>query len=138
MMLCSHGPAALSLPPAAITSLAPTAAVPTTADPGVHQVEAMFDKVLSLCNASLAAGRETSNHQPLERKPFRRHSVRPRNQQHSEPVTCRVCGSTDHSTHAQCRLYRLCLNCLNPGHVRLECPYSSSAPPQTKSTADLN
>lgn len=147
MIVSSHKPAVLSPPPAAAPFTAPTATVPTTAEPGVQQVVAMFDKVLSLCNASLATSQYTGNRQPANRQPTHRHPGphrhpgRPRNQQRSEPFTCRVCGSTDHSTHAHCRLYRLCLNCFGPGHVRLECPQSthpSAAPPSSTPTADLN
>lgn len=141
MMVGLHKPAVLSLPPAAAPSSAPTAALPPITEPGVQQVVAMFDKVLSLCNTSLAASQRTGNPQPASHQPAHRHRGGPHYQQRSEPFTCRVCGSTDHSTHAHCRLYRLCLNCFGPGHIQLECPQttsSSATPPPSSSTADLN
>lgn len=134
MVVSPHKPAVLSPQPAAIPSS--VAAVPPTAEPGVQQVVAMFDKVLSLCNTSLAASQRT-----VHRQPAHRYSSRSRNQQRSESFTCRVCGSADHSTHAHCRLYRLCLNCFSPGHIRLECPqttHSSAALPPSHANADLN
>lgn len=141
MIVSSHKPAVLSPPPAAVPFTAPTATVPTTAEPGVQQVVAMFNKVLSLCNASLATSQYTGNHQPANRRSTHPHLGCPRNQQRSEPFTCKVCGSTDHSTHAHCRLYRLCLNRFGPGYVRLECPQTtrpSAVPPSSTFTANLN
>ncbi|KAM7401420.1 hypothetical protein PAMA_005561 [Pampus argenteus] len=141
MLLGPHKSASLSLPPAAISDPAHAATGPPTTDSGVQQVVAMFDKVLSLCNASLANSQSPGNHQPLHRQPVHRQAGRPRRQQGSEHFTCRVCGSRDHSTHAHCRLYRLCLNCFSPGHMRHECQQparSPAMPPSSPSNADLN
>lgn len=49
-----HKPAALPQPPCVVFSTAPTA------EPGVQQVVAMLDKVLSLCNNSLATSHQAT------------------------------------------------------------------------------
>lgn len=141
MLVGSHMPASSSLPPSAVSDAAPAVTDPPATDPGVQQIVAMFDKVLSLCNASLATSQSPVNRQPVNCQPAHRQAGRPRHQQGSESSTCRVCGSRDHSTHAHCRLYRLCLNCFSPGHIRHECPQasrSSAMPPPSPSNADLN
>lgn len=95
----------------------PGASGPPTADPCTQQMVAMFDKVLSLCTASLSTGQ--------------RRTYRPspsRGQQSAHHTSCKVCGSGEHTTHAHCRLYRLCLNCYNPGHMRRECSQTSRNP----------
>lgn len=103
---------------------------PHAAEPGTQHMVAMFDKVLSLCTASLATGQ--------------RHPQQPGHscgQQGAQYMPCRVCGSGDHITHAHCRLYRLCLNCFSPGHMRRECPQTSRNPATSmppSSNADLN
>ena len=94
-----------------------------------HQMVAMFDKVLSLCTASIA-----------DRPPrFSRGRASQRPQQRPQQRTCQVCGSSEHTTHSHCRLYRLCLNCHGPGHMRNECTQktgqTSTTPP---SDVDLN
>ena len=140
VLMGPHKPASFFLPPTAVSDPAPAAIDPPATDPGVQQVVAMFDKVLSLCNASLATGQSPGNRQPVNR-PVHRQAGRPRYQQGSESLACRVCGSRDHSTHAHCRLYRLCLNCFSPGHMRHECPQASRStamPPPSPSNADLN
>ena len=131
-----HKLASVSLPATALSDPPTAAVVPPAAEPGVQQVVGMFDKVLSLCNASLAA-----NQRPGNRQAAHRQASRPRNQQGSEPSICRVCDSRDHSTHAHCRLFRLCLNCFSPGHIRHECPQAlrvPTMPPSTPADADLN
>ena len=141
VLVGQHKPASLSLPPTAVSDPAPAATDPPATDPGVQQVVAMFDKVLSLCNASLATSQSPVNRQPVHRQTVHRQAGRPRQQQGSEPFPCRVCDSRDHSTHAHCRLYRLCLNCFCPGHMRHECPQASrtlAMPPPSPSNADLN
>ncbi|KAK0148851.1 Transposon Tf2-6 polyprotein [Merluccius polli] len=85
------------------SDLPPAATIQPAAESGVQQVVAMFDKVLSLCNASLATGQRVANFQPVSRQPAQRQFNHPRNQQRSGPSACRVCGSSDHSTHAHCR-----------------------------------
>lgn len=107
----------------------PTPPPPHAAEPGTQHLVAMFDKVLSLCTASLSTGQRRP-HQPS----------RPRGQNGAQR-TCEVCGSGDHTTHAHCRLYRLCLNCFGPGHMRRECPQTSrnaGATAASPRNADLN
>ena len=105
----------------------PVTAGPPAADPGVQQVVAMFDKVLSLCTASLAQGQRPPDLSGRSHQQGRsRQSGQP--QQRSQPSSCRVCGSGEHSTHMHCRLYRLCLNCYCPGHMRHECTQSTQPP----------
>lgn len=67
MVVSPHKPAVLSPPPAAIPSSGPAAAVSPTAEPGVQQLVVMFDKVLSLCNASLATSQRTVHHRSAHR-----------------------------------------------------------------------
>lgn len=133
-------PASLSLSPSTVSDLANAAADPPTTNPGIQQVVAMFDKVLPLCNASLATNQRPASRQPGNHQPAHRQTGRPRNLQASGPFACKVCGSRDHSTHAHCRLYRLCLNCFSPGHIRNQCPQASLSPamPPSPSNADLN
>lgn len=141
MLVGPREPASLSPPPTAVSDPAPAATGPPATESGVQQVVAMFDKVLSLCNASLATGQSPGNRQPVNRQPVRRQAGRPRHQQGFEIFACNVCGSRDHSTHAHCRLYRLCLNCFSPDHIRRECQQASRSPampPPSPSTADLN
>lgn len=109
------------------TSVFPPTVVPSTAapDPVAQQMVAMFDKVISLCNASLANGQQRTSRAQV-----------PQRTQHQ---ACQVCSSSDHSTHSHCRLFKLCHNCFGPGHVKRECrqkmrPTASNAP----SNADLN
>lgn len=123
----------------------PPSAISTVDSPidnsGVQQVVAMFDKVLSLCNASLATNQRPVSRQPGNRPPAHRQTGHPRNPQSSELFACKVCGSRDHSTHAHCRLYRLCLNCFSPGHIRNQCQQASRSPAMpspSPSNADLN
>lgn len=133
--------ASSSLPPSAVSDTAQAAVDSSATNPGVQQVVAMFDKVLSLCNASLATNQRPVGRQPGNRQPAHHQTGRHRNQQASEPFACKVCGSRDHSTHAHCRLYRLCLNCFSPGHIRSQCPQASIPPamPQPSlSNANLN
>ena len=96
-------------PPSPSTSGAPAA------DPCTQQMGAMFDKVLSLCTASLSTSQRCT-YQPSPS----------RGQQSAQHTSCKVCGSGEHTTHAHCRLYRLCLNCYSPGHMRRECSQTSS------------
>ncbi|XP_027858919.1 uncharacterized protein LOC114135654 [Xiphophorus couchianus] len=78
-----------------------------TIEPVSQQMVTMFDRVLSLCNASLATGHQRAGRSQVPRR--------------TQPLACRVCGSSEHSTHSHCRLYRLCLNCFEPGHVKRDC-----------------
>lgn len=140
MMVSPHKPAPLSPPPVAVPNPAPAAIVQPAKEPGVQQVVAMFDKVLSLYNASIATSQRAGNYQPVNRQPAHLSLAVPVT---SSPLSpCRVCGSKDHSTHAHCRLYRLCLNCLSPSHIRQECPQisrsSAATPPSPPPNADLN
>lgn len=108
----------------------PTPPPHQAAEPGTQQLVAMFDKVLSLCTTSLSTGQRRP-HQPS----------RPRGQNSAQRTSCEVCGSGDHTTHAHCRLYRLCLNCFSPGHMRRECPqtfHSTGAAAASPQNADLN
>lgn len=140
VVVSPHEPA-LSLPPSVVSNPVHADVDLPTTNPGVQQVVEMFDKVLSLCNASLATNQRPVSRQPGNRQPGHRQTGRPRNQQASEPFACKVCGSRDHSTHAHCRLYRLRLSCFSPGHIRNQCPQgslSSAMPAPSPSNADLN
>ncbi|CAI5671585.1 unnamed protein product [Oreochromis niloticus] len=103
---------------------------PPPTEPGVQQMVALFDKVLSMCTASLATGPrcpQPAGHSHGHRSPHR--------------ASCRVCGSHEHTTHVHCRLYKLCHSCFDPGHMRCECPQlrqkpNMSVPPPT--SAALN
>ncbi|MEQ2251425.1 hypothetical protein ILYODFUR_010821 [Ilyodon furcidens] len=53
----------------------------------------------------------------------------------SATTVCRVCASSDHSTQAHCKLYRLCLNCFSPGHIKQE--FSPVLSPCTQSRFKL-
>lgn len=133
-------------PSSALVSQQPPASCPVPTTHNVHSpsavsnthaatsesqnMVAMFDKVLSLCTASIDNGQRRF-HQPS----------RFRAQSGTQPTACRVCGSVEHSTHSHCRLYRLCLNCFNPGHVKRDCNQSSQKPAMPtppSSNADLN
>lgn len=141
VMVIPREAASLSLPPSAISDPAHAAVDSLGTDPGVQQVVAMFDKVLSLCNASIAANQRPVSCQPGSHQPAHRQNGRSRNPQTSEPFACKVCGSRDHSTHAHCRFYRLCLNCFSPGHIRNQCLQASlspAMPPPSSSNANLN
>lgn len=123
-----HNPDSLNTPP--VASDVPAAPVQPATEPGLQQVVAMFDQVLSLSNASFNNKQRVSI--------FLRQANQPRTQQHPQATACRVCSSGDHSTHAHCRL---CLNCFNPGHIRQVCPQLSNSPatmPPFVSPADLN
>lgn len=99
------------------SSQLPVHTPPPAAESDVQQVVAVFDRVLSLCTASLA-----SNQKRPQQPSY------PRGHQGAQHVLCRVCGSGEHSTHSHCRLYRLCLTCYSPGHQRRECPKNSHVP----------
>lgn len=107
MMVSLHKPAALTVPPVAVPQLTPAAVVQPTCEPGVQQVVAMFDEVLSLCNAYLANSQRAGDHCAVTLQPTHCQPGCSHNQQRPEPFTCRVCGSTDNSSHSHCRLYRL-------------------------------
>ena len=109
-----QAPPVSPLYPAPATVPVPVTASSSGVELGPQQVVAMFDRVLSMCTASLATG---------QRGP--RQNARPQNQQSS---LCRVCSSGDHTTNAHCRFHRLCLNCFRPGHFRHECPNASQSP----------
>lgn len=131
----------VSPPPATFSDPDPVATEPPATKPGVQKVVAVFDKVISLCNASLTTGEMPGNCQPVNCQPVHRQPCLPHSQQGSEPLTCRVCVSRDNSTHAHCRLYRLCLNCFGPGHTKHDClqaSHSPAKPPLSPSNADLN
>ncbi|XP_014907364.1 uncharacterized protein LOC106959356 [Poecilia latipinna] len=87
-----------------------------------HQMAEMFDKVLSLCAASLAT-KQHGQHMGS----YTRGSKRP---QHAP---CRVCCSEEHTTHSHCRLFRLCLNCFGSGHIKRDCPQPAHQTPQPSS-----
>lgn len=89
----------------------PSVSSPPAAEPGSQQMVAMFDKVLSLCTASLATRHKCP---PQPRHSHGHHST--------HRTSCRVCGSNEHTTHVHCKLYKLCHNCFDPGHMRRECP----------------
>lgn len=135
---------------AAQSHSSPVPSVPTVAstDANVQQVAALFDKVLSLCTASLANADQTPRQpQSYSRQP-RDSSRRPRGYsgapQHSraQPSSpCAVCGDGSHTTFAHCQLYRLCLNCHKPGHFRNQCPLPPQHPAMSACSptrADLN
>lgn len=86
------------------------------------QMTEMFDKVLSLCAASLAT-KQSGQHV----RSYTRGSKRP---QHAP---CRVCCSEEHTTHSHCRLFRLCLNCFGSGHIKRDCPQPAHHTPQLSS-----
>ena len=113
-MSLPQSPPMSPLYPVLATVPAPITASPSVVELGPQQVVAMFDRVLSMCTASLATG---------QRGP--RQNACSQNQQSS---LCRVCSSGDHSTNAHCRFHRLCLNCFRPGHFRNECPNDSQSP----------
>lgn len=123
----THSTATTTPPP--VVSSSDGASSGATPEPVAQQMLAMFDKVLSLCTASV-----TNSQQRAGRG---RGSQRP--QQQSQQRACQVCGSSEHTTHSHCRLYRLCLNCFGSGHMRNECTQkakqTSTTPP---STAALN
>ena len=146
VLVSQHASNALPSPLAAVSNSAPATIDSSTKEPGVQQLVAMFDKVLSLCSTSFENSQRPGYHQAVSRQPENsqprnRQAGRPYHQQGSVPTTCRVCSSDTHSTHAHCRLYRLCLNCFGPGHMRLECPQASrspTTPAPSPSNADLN
>lgn len=94
-------------------------------EPVAQQMVSMFDKVLSLCTASVNNSYQRASRDRVSQRPQQR--------------ACQVCSSSEHTTHSHCRLYRLCLNCYEPGHMRNECnqnakPKSTASP----SKVDLN
>lgn len=94
-----------------------------------QQMVNMFDKVLSLCTSSLTTDRRRQQQ-----------NGRPHGQQKFEHFPCKVCSSKDHTTHAHCRLFRLCLNCFGSGHVKRDCTLVAQKPPTVvpSSSTDLN
>lgn len=58
----------------------------------------------------------------------------PHNKVHKNSQDCKVCSSSDHSTSAHCRMYKLCFRCYSPGYIGANCSQSSLAqslnPPQ--------
>ncbi|XP_076866675.1 uncharacterized protein LOC143517762 [Brachyhypopomus gauderio] len=103
---------------------------PSAAEHATQQLVGVFDRVLSLCTSSVG-----SDLRVCER--FDRSQGR-RGWQHA---ACRVCKSAEHTTHAHCKLFRLCLTCFKSGHVKRDCPLvaqQSPRPVSPPSEADLN
>lgn len=101
----------------------------TMVEHATQQMVNMFEKVLSQCTTSLTTDRRRQQQ-----------NGRPHGLQKFERAPCKVCNSKDHTTHAHCRLMRLCLNCFGSGHVRRDCKLvaekSQTAVPSF--SADLN
>lgn len=131
---CAPAPSQLQQPPVLVAQSSPSPAVPA-ADADIQQVATLFDKVLSLCTASLSNSVQAHHQsQNFSRQP-RNYSRQPRSYsgmpQHSHPQPsspCTVCGDSNHTTHSHCRLYRLCLHCHKPGHFRNACPLAFQPP----------
>lgn len=75
-----------------------------------------MDRVLSLLEKTLSSNAQIT-HSPPQTKV--RKNIR----------DCKVCGSSDHSTSAHCRMHKLCFRCYSPGHIGANC--SQSAPTQS-------
>lgn len=130
-------PLSPAAPALAAPTPAPSPASPSAVDPGLHQVVGLFEKVLSLCAASLVPATRAQPGQLFR--------------SHNQPSpTCKVCGDRGHDTYAHCRLHKLCRNCFRPGHFKDRCPsisqpsavptppFSSPAPVPPFKAAPLN
>ncbi|KAJ3597225.1 hypothetical protein NHX12_000753 [Muraenolepis orangiensis] len=145
---CAPVPSQPQSPPGWAAQSLPSPPVPNvpTADADVQHVAALFDKVLSLCTASLAnAGQAPRRPQNYSSKP-RDSSRRPRGYsgapQHTriQPSSpCAVCGDSNHTTFGHCQFYRLCLHCHKPGlHKLMSFVSSQAASARSPSGADIN
>lgn len=56
----------------------------------------------------------------------------------SGPRGCSICNDSSHSTIAHCQLHRLCFLCHQPGHMKLQCPNTSSPAPQSAAASPLH
>lgn len=74
-----------------------------------------MDRILSLLEKTLSSNAQLTHSQP-------------RNKAHKNIRDCKVCNSSDHSTSAHCRMYKLCFRCYSPGHIGANC--SQPAPAQ--------
>lgn len=63
-----------------------------------------LDKVLSLLEMALVSNTQ-SMHRGSRKQPPKR------------PHECQFCGSKEHNTRVHCRMNRLCVTCLSPGHL---------------------
>lgn len=121
-------PSAVAMPQPIVSPPYGASSVPTS-DPVTQQMVAMFDKVLSLCTASVANNEQRGG----RGRGFQRPQQRPQQR------ACEVCGSSEHTTHSHCRLFRLCLSCFGPGHMRSECTRKDRPIPTTApSNVNLN
>lgn len=89
--------------------------VASASPPTSNETDAM-ERVLSLLEKTLSSNVQLTHRQT--QNPVRKNS---RN--------CKVCSSSDHSTSAHCRMYKLCFRCYSPGHIGANC--SQSPPAQT-------
>lgn len=99
-------------------------------EPAVQQMADMFGRALSLCTASLTTNRG-----------YQQRPGRPQSRQSLQHAACKVCGSSDHTTHAHCRLFKLCLNCFGSGHMKRDCTQNAQRAPMSApvpSSAGLN
>ncbi|XP_026121145.1 uncharacterized protein LOC113100767 [Carassius auratus] len=62
----------------------------------------------------------------LERTNAQSASDRPQIPSWSRPSKCHVCGERTHSTRSHCMSEKRCLNCLEVGHLRRDCPKKSA------------
>lgn len=117
----------------------PVCSVPT-ADASVQQVTALFDRVLSLCTASLNNTPPQPQHYSSQPQNYSRQTQssgrRPgggpgagRRAQTQPRSPCHVCGENNHTTVSHCMFHGLCLNCYKPGHVRSDCSLPSQYSP---------
>ena len=107
-------------------------------------LQASMDKMAEMLSQVL------SNLTPTPRPGFASHaypppSSLPRGRGGSQPQqrrtssgrgACGICGEHSHSTIAHCRFNQLCFTCHQPGHIRQQCPASSS--PGSQSAATTN
>lgn len=90
--------------------LTPPVSGSQSVEPAVQQMADMSGRALSLCTASLTTGRGDQQRPGC-----------PQSRQSHQHAACKVCGSSDHTTHAHCRLFKLCLNCFGSGHMKRDC-----------------
>ncbi|KAF3858901.1 hypothetical protein F7725_012102, partial [Dissostichus mawsoni] len=69
VLVSQHASNALPSPLAAVSNSAPATIDSSTKEPGVQQLVAMFDKVLSLCSASFESSQRPGYHQAVSRQP---------------------------------------------------------------------
>ena len=112
------------------------AAETTSLQASMDKMTEMLSQVLGNLTAAPRSGFAPHAHPPPSSLPRGRGGSRP--QLRRAPLgrgACGICGEPSHSTNIHCRFNHLCFICHQPGHMRQQCPASSSPDSQSAANA---